>query len=847
VISSQPIALAVSRATKRFGNTLALDNVSLNVAQGSVCALVGANGSGKSTLIRALAGYHDLDEGVVRLHGQELNLHRMGEQGRAAGLRFVHQDLALIPNLSITDNLALERGFLTDAFGSIAWRRERERVRRDLGEVGVAAAPAEQVGKLGPVDRTLVAIARALERLDSLRNVLILDEPTARLPQSEASKLIERLKALKQRGLPIIYVTHRLDEVYRLADTVTVLRDGREAYNGPLSSLDRDDLRWLITGAAKTSRQSAPRERAVAVDAKVVLELKDVASQRLDGISFKLHEGEVLGITGLIGSGRSELGRVVYGIQAHTGGEVLIGGKPITSDAPSSRRIGYLPQDRRSGLFTNLSVQENITITAADRLTSWYGLSPRRLKDAATGVVQSLQIRPSDPDALIDVLSGGNQQKVALGKWVQLPLEIMVLDEPTQAIDIGAKQELMTAIKARTRAEGLAVLWLESDVEELVRYADRIIVMSAGRISAEFARPPFDLAQVLAEAYRMVDDIADKKGDVMHARLPSTEPQRSPRPSALAGAWSLLHNYGLLVALIVLAAAFSILRPDTFPTVANAGSILTGSAALAMIAIGVTLPLIVQQFDLSPGFMATLASLLVVGFQSFDKTPVWLSIIIALLVSALVGFINGLLIAYAKLNCLVVTLASGSLLFGAAEIYSNGATIYQNIPKAFLSIGQSRLAGIPLPFIYVMIVAVLMWYVLEYRPLGRYLYAIGGGEEGARLVGIKVDRLVVLVFTASAAMAGLGGVVQSARVGSANASILQTMLLPAFTAAFLGATSIRPGRYNIWGTVLAVYLVGMGTTGIFMLGASSYVEPIFDGAILLVAIILAKLSARQVS
>ena len=187
-----------------------------------------------------------------------------------------------------------------------------------------------------------------------------------------------------------------------------------------------------------------------------------------------------------------------------------------------------------------------------------------------------------------------------------------------------------------------------------------------------------------------------------------------------------------------------------------------------MIAIGVTLPLIVQQFDLSAGFMATFASLLVVGLLSFNHAPVWLAIIVALAASALVGLVSGLLIAYAKLSSLVVTLAVGSLLFGASEIYSGGATIYQDVPNEFLAVGQFRVAGIPLPFIYVIVVALIAWYILEYRPVGRYMYAIGGGEEGARLVGIKVDRLVLLVFVASGLMAGLAGVVQSARVGSAN-------------------------------------------------------------------------------
>jgi ribose transport system ATP-binding protein len=508
----KPTALMVTGATKRFGAALALDNVSLEVAQGSICALLGANGSGKSTLIRALAGYHLLDAGVVHIHGEELNPYRLAEQGRAAGLRFVHQDLALIPDLSIMDNLALERGYVLDGIGGIRWKREQERVRRELRSVGVDATPSERVANLGPVDRTLVAIARALDHIDGAHNVLILDEPTARLPQSEAAKLIARLVALRERGLPIVYVTHRLDEVYRVANAVTVLRDGRVAFSGLLSTVSTDDLRGLITGGAvKASRRLATGAPSRAVAGSVVLEVKGVSSQRVRNLSLKVHRGEVLGVTGLIGSGRSELGRIVCALQPRASGEVTINGRP-TEGALASKRIGYIPQDRRLGLFPRLSVQENVTITSAEMLNRWYGLSRTRVRGAAMNVIRSFQIRPADPTAPVGILSGGNQQKIALGKWLQLALELVVLDEPTQAIDIGTKQDLMTTIKERARAEGLAVLWLESDIDELVKYADRIIVMSAGRISAEFAQPPFNLPDVLAEAYRMPDDFAEEKG-----------------------------------------------------------------------------------------------------------------------------------------------------------------------------------------------------------------------------------------------------------------------------------------------------------------------------------------------
>jgi ribose transport system ATP-binding protein len=521
--ASPPIALKVVGATKRFGNSLALDNASLIVEQGSVCALLGANGSGKSTLIKALAGYHVLDAGVVEAHGEELNAHRLADQGKLAGLRFVHQDLALIPDLSIADNLALGRGYFVDSIGSINWKKQEDWVRRDLSAVGLSVHPRERVANLGPVDRTLVAIARALDQLDSRRNILILDEPTARLPQSEASKLISRLEALKLRGLPIVYVTHRLDEVYRLADSVTVLRDGRVVFGGAVSKLAGDDLRRLITG---TEQDDKPRVRSTRKSTSVsdltpVLEIKNLSSQRLKAVSLNLHRGEVLGVTGLIGSGRSELGRIIYGLQPYMSGELTIAGKRMNkrhAGARPSQAIGYIPQDRRSGLFLNLSVGENVVITAVDRLVRWYGLSPRRVFEAARAAIRQLQVRPADPHALIANLSGGNQQKVALGKWLQLPLEILILDEPTQAIDVGTKQDLMTTIRDRARAEGLAVLWLESDVEELVRYADRILVMNNGQITAEFAEPPFELGEILAQTYWTSAPRPDQ-GDSTHAAV----------------------------------------------------------------------------------------------------------------------------------------------------------------------------------------------------------------------------------------------------------------------------------------------------------------------------------------
>jgi ribose transport system permease protein len=324
------------------------------------------------------------------------------------------------------------------------------------------------------------------------------------------------------------------------------------------------------------------------------------------------------------------------------------------------------------------------------------------------------------------------------------------------------------------------------------------------------------------------------------------EPATPPSRRAEGAGWRLFNRYGLVLAFILLALLFSLLKPDAFPTSRNLQTILTQNASLTLMSLGVMLPLIVNRFDLSPGYMATLAGLLAVGFQQYDQWPVWAAIVAAIAASAVLGLINGVLVARFNFNSLIVTLGTGSILFGIAQVYSDGATLFKDISPNFLKIGQDNVAGIPVPFVIAAVVGLAIWYVLQYRPTGRRFYAIGGSEDGARLVGIRVDALIIITFVASAVLAGTGGVLEATRVGSANATGLQSFLLPAFTAAFLGATAIKPGQYNVWGTFLAVYLVGMGTTGMFMLGAPSYYAQVFNGAVLLIAIGLAQLSSRRI-
>jgi ribose transport system ATP-binding protein len=263
------------------------------------------------------------------------------------------------------------------------------------------------------------------------------------------------------------------------------------------------ELHHLITGVRSSRRETGETAPPVATG-EPALDVRGLTTRQLDDVTFSVAPGEVVGVTGLIGSGRSELGRVLYGLQRYAGGEIRFDGRAArapVSEARTSRSVAYTPQERRAGILSKLSVQENATIASFEGLTTWYGLSGNRVREAAMQVIEALKVRPPEPSKLIDLLSGGNQQKVVLGKWLRLPLRLIILDEPTQSIDIGAKADLMGEMRERARRDGLAVLWLESDVEELVKYADRVLVMRAGRIIEEFTERPFAVAEIVAACY----------------------------------------------------------------------------------------------------------------------------------------------------------------------------------------------------------------------------------------------------------------------------------------------------------------------------------------------------------
>ncbi|MGE0170397.1 sugar ABC transporter ATP-binding protein [Nocardioides sp.] len=480
------VALTLRNLGKTYAGQVALSGVSFEVRAGEVHALVGENGCGKSTLIKSLSGYHTSDAGSeIWVGGERLPDGHGSRQARDVGLAFVHQDLGLIPSLTVVENLALGRGFLAGRPWRINWAAECRRASSLLSELGIDVDPRTRLGDLSQADRTLVAIARGLNDAGSGGRVLVLDEPTAALPDAEVERLFAFVRRLQARGLGIIYVSHRFDEIFELAQRVTVLRDGRHVGTYDVADLDERSLVTTMIGRPMDELVPQPARR---VTSETVLRADGLCGSRVAQISFDLRRGEVLGIAGLLGSGRSELGRLIAGTQVRTGGSLEIEGRQVTWRRPlDAIRAGVVlvPEDRRrDGGILSMGVAANITLPDV-----WSFFRRGRFRHGqerleAERLSELYDIRPRDSAKLFAQLSGGNQQKVVLAKWMRLRPRVIVFDEPVQGVDVGAKGQIYAEVD-RAAADGAGVLLIDSDFEDLARVCSRVLVLRSGRICAE--------------------------------------------------------------------------------------------------------------------------------------------------------------------------------------------------------------------------------------------------------------------------------------------------------------------------------------------------------------------------
>jgi ribose transport system ATP-binding protein len=482
--------LSLRNITKRYPGVLALNHVSLDLVEGEVHALVGENGAGKSTLIKAIAGAVPIDSGTIQVGDHEYS--RMTPHlSRGLGIEVIYQEFNLIPTMSVAENI-----FLGDRIGGkvlVDIKGMKSKARELFAQFDVEIDPGALVRDLPPAQQQIVEIAKAVSKRVK---ILIMDEPSAPLSVAEVERMFEIVARLKQTGVTIIYISHRLDEVFGIADRVTVLRDGAYVGTVRIEDTNRQELINLMVG--RELKETYPARSIT--PSEVALEIRNVSGNGTRNISFYVRRGEIVGLAGLVGAGRTELAEVIFGAVPAEGGEILVHGQPVKIDSPADaigHRIGLLTEDRkRLGLFLEMGVKWNICFPIVRRLSRFILVDTKKEDETAQAYANRLDIRTPSLMQEVKNLSGGNQQKVILAKSLAAESEILIFDEPTRGIDVGAKQEIYK-LMCELANSGIAIVMISSDMEELLGMADRIIVLSEGTLAGEVVREQFSQSYIL--------------------------------------------------------------------------------------------------------------------------------------------------------------------------------------------------------------------------------------------------------------------------------------------------------------------------------------------------------------
>lgn len=486
-MTSRP-AVSMRGVTKSFDGVVVLDHVDFEVQAGEIHALVGGNGAGKSTLMKILEGVYGLDEGVIEVDGRAVRFNSSSD-GLKAGIAMVFQEFSLIPTLTVAQNVFLTRE-PEGRFGLIDDREAERRTRQLFERMQVDVDPGRSLDELPTAYRQLTEIAKALSH-DA--RVLVMDEPTSSLGRKETTRLFEIVRRLKEQGISIIYISHRMEEVFEVADRLSVLRDGRIVLTGETADLALDVVIGAMVGRSfEQTMESAAEPETGPPDVEVLLEARGlIGGPRLQGVDLQLRRGEILGVAGLMGSGRSEVARALFGLEPLSAGEILLDGQTVSFGSPQEAMeagIALIPEDRhQQGLVVDHTVRENFLVPLLSRLSRHGIVDDARGKKLTQSFIQSLNIRTPSTEHPVRMLSGGNQQKVVIAKWLATEPRILIMDEPTAGVDVATKGEIVVMIRKFAR-EGNGVIFISSELPELLAVSDRVLVMHRGRVARVLKR-----------------------------------------------------------------------------------------------------------------------------------------------------------------------------------------------------------------------------------------------------------------------------------------------------------------------------------------------------------------------
>lgn len=476
--------LEMKGISKSFPGVKVLSEVQLNVKGGELVALMGENGAGKSTLMKILGGIYERDAGTIIVKGKAQEK-MTPDIAASLGIAIIHQEMNLIPHLSVMENIFLGREYTYGKSGFVNWPKMRRETRRWLEQLAIRLDPDTPVGELSVGQQQMIEIVKALSMQ---ADILVLDEPTAALTNREIDALFEMIASLKQKGVGMIYISHRMEEIFQVSDRITVLRDGQYVDTVETAQTNLDQLVKMMVGREITDR--FPKAKVQWGEERLRVESLSVKG-KLSNLSFSVRSGEIVGVAGLMGAGRTEMVKALFGLEKVREGQIFVDGQPIRVTRPSdaiSAGIALVTEDRKEeGLVLTLSVRENLSLPNLEKVSSLGVMQPSRERSLSEDAISRLFIKTAGGEQIVGSLSGGNQQKVVIGKWLAAKPKILILDEPTRGVDIGAKKEIYD-IMNRLAQDGVAILMISSELPEVLGMSDRVLVMHEGRIAGEFTR-----------------------------------------------------------------------------------------------------------------------------------------------------------------------------------------------------------------------------------------------------------------------------------------------------------------------------------------------------------------------
>jgi ribose transport system ATP-binding protein len=829
-VTTDQTELRLEDVTKSFGGVRALKGVSLEVRAGEVHALLGENGAGKSTLMAVAAGSLVPDSGTVQIGGQPL-VAASPQDAIGLGLAVVYQHPAIADDLSVMENLMLalppERRPSFRQAPAWAWEK--------LEAVGAKINPARRAASLNAAEHQLVEIAKALALQP---RVLVLDEPTAALGAAEVDHLFDQVRAIRERGTAVVYISHRIPEVIEIADRLTVLRDGSSQGTFAVEGLHEDDILNLIVGR---QIDAVFPDKFSGQLGEPVLSVSGLSSGVLDDVAMQVRAGEVVGLAGVAGNGQAELIRALAGLESHSG-TIELSGRSVKLSSPVAARehgIAYVPADRqREGLFSSLSVRENASATSLGRVATAGFVSPGGEREAVARESAALKVKAASPEIGVMTLSGGNQQKVVFARALLSEPEVLLCDEPTQGVDVGARVEIYSLIRQLADA-GKGVVVCSSDALELEGLCDRVYILSRGAVVAELEGDQVTEQNITGAAVRA------------GVRVGATRHEGSAVTSAAAGlaarGGSLLAPLAklrrgdnvatpIVALLIVILAIVTTAKASTFLGSYNIENLLELSTALIFVALGQQIVLLTGGVDLSVGPMMGLGVVLLIhtASQSAGTGGLILGIVELLAAGGVLGLINGGMIRWVKIPPVVATLATYIAVTGVALIINPTAS---GILGDTASIDLNKSIGMLVPWAFVIVVAltIVMELVLRRRRAGMAIRAVGSSEATAHRLGLRVGTTVIAAYILCGMLAGLAAVMLTAQIGTGDATAGQQYTLDSIAAVVVGGASIFGGRGTFIGALLGALLLTEVTNALPFLQLGNAWQFWVPGAVVLIA------------